>query len=130
MPPIVLDTSVSISFWRQQRAKNAKQKLTEKDARTWARKLIQLQNDAIVSPVAIEFLSGSRNRDELRLFRAFIGEFNVIDRGAIPATDWEKARQQAERVPRDGRPRQLGDCLIRAIATRLHHEVFSLDAGI
>lgn len=35
--------------------------------------------------------------------------------------DWKKARQIAERVPRNGKPRQLGDCLIRAIAARLKY---------
>ena len=38
-----------------------------------------------------------------------------------------KAKRLAERVPRDGRRRQLGDCLVQAIANRLRYEVFAID---
>ena len=105
----VLDTNILIVFWRQQRAKNSRQKPTEKDARRWANELIEIRrSNAIVSPVAIEFLSGSRNRDELKLYRAFIGEFEIVDGGVIPVPDWDEARRRAERVPADGRPTPVG----------------------
>jgi len=41
--------------------------------------------------------------------------------------DWEEAVRLAQRVSRVPVPRDLGDCLIRAIADRLRFQVFSLD---
>jgi hypothetical protein len=32
-------------------------------------------------------------------------------------------------VPRNGKPRQLGDCLIRAIAARLKYDVQTVDGS-
>jgi predicted nucleic acid-binding protein len=127
----ILDTNILILFWRQKRAKSRKSTLTENVARRWAKELIDLRrSNAIVSPVAIEFLGGSTNREELKLYRAFIGEFVIVDRGNVPADDWKEARQRAERVPANSRPRQLGDCLIVAIAKRLRLDVDSLDANV
>jgi hypothetical protein len=93
----ILDSSVLISFWRQRRAKTKNQSPTEEDARHWAAELIELRrSNLIVSPVAVEFYCGSTNREEIRLYRAFLGEFHVVDSGAIPVADWEDARKRAE----------------------------------
>jgi predicted nucleic acid-binding protein len=46
---------------------------------------------------------------------------------AILPEDWQEAIRIASRVPRSPAPRQLGDCLIRAIAHRLKYEVFTSD---
>jgi predicted nucleic acid-binding protein len=57
-------------------------------------------------------------------------EFRLADDGAVTMEDWEEARRLAVRVPRVGRPRQLGDCLIRAIANRLRLRVKTFDIGM
>ncbi|MGC8640551.1 MAG: hypothetical protein ACP5XB_11815 [Isosphaeraceae bacterium] len=93
-----------------------------------------------MSAVEIEVLAGVRDSHELELTEVFLGEFEVIDHGNIPRQDWLRAKQIAKRVikydrdvPRRHRQRkrqlnsktearQLGDCLIAAIANRLHYE--------
>ncbi len=86
-----------------------------------------MHGNAIVTPVVVEFVAGARKSRELELFRAFLACFDVIDRGQILPADWQAARRVAERIPRDGKPRQLGDCLIRAIARRLNYEIDTAD---
>lgn len=83
--------------------------------------------DAIVTPIRIEFVAGTRTAHELRLARAYLANFRAIDGGRILAEDWIEAHRIAERVPRDGKPRQLGDCLIAAIAKRLRYDVEAKD---
>jgi predicted nucleic acid-binding protein len=125
----VLDTSVLIRHWRRCRGPTLAGK-TDKDAVGWARALIAFhQTEAIVTPVLVEFLGGVASGQELRLARAFLGEFRCIDRGNIPAGDWEEATRLAQRTGKDRRPRHLGDCLIRAIANRLKHGVWTYDEG-
>ena len=48
--------------------------------------------------------------------------------GNVTTADWQEAIRIARRVPRNRKPRQLGDCLIRAIANRLRYKVETLDA--
>jgi len=124
MKRTVLDTSVLISYWM----KHALFKKSDTHVRIAARHLIKLQDtNAIVTPVYIECVSGAKTGNELRLMRVFLREFNIIDEWHVSDADWKKACNGAERVPPDGKPRQLGDCLIKAIADRLNHEVFSFD---
>jgi predicted nucleic acid-binding protein len=124
----LLDTSILLSHWNRVRGD-----LSEKsadDARDWARELIKLRRGvAIATPVVLEVLGGVRSSHELSLTLAYLGEFKVIDGGKIPKEDWDAAQRIAARVPPDGRRRDLGDCLIRAIANRLHHEVDTPDGG-
>lgn len=90
----------------------------------WARGLIALEaTNAILTPVYIEMVAGVTSSQELRLTRAFLKPFNIADEGKILAQDWDRAREIAQRVPFDKRKRQLGDCLISAIAKRLKSEV-------
>jgi len=63
----------------------------------------------------------------MKLARTFLGEFDIVDEGRILPDDWEVAKQIAQRVLRDRSPRQLGDCIIRAICKRLHLDVFTAD---
>lgn len=122
----VLDTSFLISWWH----KRHRPQMVPAEARDAARELIELYGtNAIVTPVYVEFICWAHNSHELELFRAFLGEFARIDDGQITRADWSAATSLAERIARDAKPRQLGDCLIRAIATRLHHDVMSLDAA-
>src|SRR3989442_1025024 len=115
----VLDTSILINHW-EQRFGGGRQRFSTVDSRRWARELIELrQTDIIVTPVVIEFLAGTRSGHELKMARAYLAEFRVADEGRVVQDDWDRARALAERVPSDGHRRQLGDCLIRAIADRL-----------
>lgn len=67
-------------------------------------------------------MCGQRNGHELALARTYLGCFKVLDGGQILKQDWDYALRVAERVPADGLPRQMGDCLIIAICVRLHLE--------
>ena len=124
MKRLVLDTSVLIRFWQAR----ALTHVPFKTVRVEARRLVDVyQTDAIVTPVYIEMVAGTRNGDELRRTRVFLSEFKVIDEWDVSSEDWQEAKRLAERVPRDGRRRQLGDCLVQAIANRLRYEVFAID---
>ena len=125
----VLDTGYLIRHWRN-RVRTPLDDVRAAEAEAWARELIGWHNtDAIVTPIYIEFVAGVRSAHELVLARAYLAPFRMFDDGSISVADWKLARRIAERVPRDGKPRQLGDCLIKAIATRLNHDVESLDVG-
>jgi predicted nucleic acid-binding protein len=127
MSRLLLDTSVLIRHWHRLSGGQITSK-AESDARGWANRLIDLQKTSnVATPVVIEFLAGARTAHELSLFRAYLEQFDIIDRGEILRDDWDLARRIAERVPRDGKPRQLGDCLIRAIAKRFRCDVITSD---
>src|SRR5947207_9891906 len=111
----VIDTSVLCSFWYRRLNGRRLQDVSPQEARRWAQELIEVHGDAIVTPVSVEFVAGARKGRELALSRAFLSCFRVIDEGQIPAADWQAAHRLAERIPRDGKARHLGDCLIRAI---------------
>jgi predicted nucleic acid-binding protein len=126
----ILDTSVLIRHWHS-RAKAPLERLTEADAEAGARELAQLRGtNCIVTPVYIEFVAGTASAHELQLARAYLSEFDIVDQGRILDEDWVEARHLAERVPRNRRPRQLGDCLIKAIAQRLNYDVDTFDEGM
>lgn len=116
-----------MSYWKT-KAGGALPNCTVGDAKSWAEELIDLHDtDAIVTPVAIEFVAGSRTSLELKLMRAYLSKFRLIDKGKISLEEWQDARRLAERVPVDGKPRHLGDCLIRAIAKHRKYEVSTID---
>ena len=122
----VLDTSYLIQWWRKKNS--ATRKVTERMIVKWANELQAMhETNAIVTPVVIEFIAGAQSRQESQHFEIYLDQFDIVDRGQITADDWKKARQFAKRIPRNGKPRQLGDCLISAIAQRLHHDVLTLD---
>lgn len=124
MKRTVLDSSILISYWM----KYVLFKKSDSEVRAAARNLINLlDTNAIVTPVYVECVCGSKTGNELRLMRAFLNEFNVIDKGHVSDADWKKARSGAERIPSDGKPRQLGDCLIKAIADRFNYDVLPID---
>jgi predicted nucleic acid-binding protein len=128
MKRTVLDTSVLIRFWRS-RAHGSLVRRTPDDAGRWAERFIDLYDtNAIVTPVYLELVAGVSDRHELRLTLAFLSRFDRIDEGNITRSDWEEALRIARRVPRNRKPRHLGDCLIRAIANRLRYTIVTLDA--
>jgi predicted nucleic acid-binding protein len=127
----VLDTSILISHWRRCRSARPLTELDEAEVERWARQLIEIErSDAIVTPVLIEFLCGVGDKREMILARAFLRPFKAIDDRRTLKRDWQEALRLAERVPANRRPRDLGDCLIKAIAQRLNYEVQSLDTGM
>ena len=123
----LLDTSVLIHNWRRLSGGRVRGR-TEQEARDWANAVIGFYNTSTVAtPVIIEFVAGARTGGELSLFRAYLDQFDVIDKGVVLRQDWDLARRIAERIPRDGKPRQLGDCLIRAVAQRFSCDVVTLE---
>jgi hypothetical protein len=127
MKRTVLDTSVLLRAWNDLR-KGPLSGVSVRDVRKWARHVIEeYDTDAIVTPVYIEVIAGGMSKHAVALTRAFLEEFRCVDEGKVLPQDWEEAVRLAQRVPRVPAPRDLGDCLIRAIADRLRFQVFSLD---
>lgn len=126
----ILDTNKLINHWTAEwnKAKNHRTQLTKEDTRQWARNLIAtVQNDIILTPIYLEFIAGTRSSNELELARAFLQEFNCIDNCEITFQDWREAERYASHVPNDGHPRDLMDCLIKAIAKRLRMDIDTAD---
>jgi predicted nucleic acid-binding protein len=121
----ILDTNVLINFWIQFRLWQR----SEAEVRAFAQRLIQIYNtDLIASPVRIEFLCGITGSNSPQLWLTFIQAFKSIDEGNVPRADWHEAERIAKRVARHGRPRKLGDCLLKAIALRLNCDIVTADA--
>src|SRR6266481_5202187 len=111
------DTNVLINFWLQFRLWQR----NEAEVRAFAHRLIRSYNtEFIASPVRIEFLCGVEGHSNLKLWLALLEPFNAIDEGQIPRADWQEAERIAKRVTAHGRRRKLGDCLLKAISTRLN----------
>ena len=125
----ILDTSILIRKWRVSRSASSRPPMVG-DVERWADEIVEFERTHwIVTPVEIEFLAGVMSREELVLARAFLDRFELLDGGEVFSEDWDGARQLACRVPRQPRPRQLGDCLIRAIADRFGADVTTSDLG-
>jgi predicted nucleic acid-binding protein len=125
----ILDTSLLIAHWHRCRSRAGKD-VKPQQAVAWAEELIELwESNAIVTPIHVEMVAGVKSQAELHLTQAYLSRFECVDEGRILPQDWKLAIDLAQRVPRDRKPRQLGDCLIRAIARRLHYEVKTLDQG-
>ena len=123
----IFDTNVLIAHW-QRCKKRLSGDPTSAEAEDWARVLIKTHGTrAIVTPVYVEFIVGTLSSEQLKQSRAFLGQFDCVDSMAILPTDWKEAIRIASRVPRMPAPRQLGDCLISAIARRLKYEVLTSD---
>jgi predicted nucleic acid-binding protein len=113
----ILDTNVLINHWHRFPGREER---TPASLRAHAEELIEVQGTkAILSPVLIEFLAGALSKNELNLYQAYLGPFEVLDRGEIPRQDWKEAERLAQWIKLDGRKRRLGDCLIQAIASRI-----------
>ena len=122
----ILDTNWLCKLW-QDRAQRPLSHWSREDSRRWAKELIEIRGtNAIVTPVALEFLTGVRP-GEADLAQTYLDEFDILDGGKIPREDWERAKKYAQRIPRDGKPRDLGDCLIKAIADRFGRDVDTRD---
>jgi predicted nucleic acid-binding protein len=121
----IFDTSYLINHWK------TFPKMTQRtleNMRSWSEKLIeQYGSRRIVTPVYVEMVAGVTSSDELKLTQAYLAPFEIIDEGRIPKGDWDNAKNMAQRVAKNGGKRQLGDCLVRAIAKRLNCEVLTPD---
>ena len=125
----VFDTSKLVAYWRKRYAEESRP-LTVEIVVAWADSIISMYDtDCIVTPVEIEFICGAATSSELNLYNSFLSRFRMIDEGSILPLDWSRALELARRIPQDGRRRQMGDCLIRAIADRLKHDVLTSDTG-
>jgi predicted nucleic acid-binding protein len=124
-----LDSCVLINHW-QRCSGGSVAGWSPAEAATWAMKLIDMRGTrAIVTPVYLEMVAGTRNKHELMLTRQFLKQFKLVDDGNVVPEDWTEARRLAERIPRNGRRREVCDCLIRAICNRLGYDVDTLDEG-
>lgn len=125
-----LDTNRLFDHFRRKRAGRRHEDLSAELVTEWARELIGVRGvNAILTPVVIEFLAGAASHIEVNLAKAYLGQFEIADAGDIRREDWTRAQGFAERVPSDGRPRQLGDCLLAAIAERLRLTPDTADLG-
>jgi hypothetical protein len=126
---LILDTSELLRWWNERRS-NFGGMLTPSVAESWARELIEKHDtNAIVTPVYLEVMAGTRSKKDHEMMRAYLRPFACVDEQKLLPRDWQEALRLAQRVPHDQRPRDLGDCLIRAIANRLSCNVLTLDQG-
>ncbi len=128
MPRRALDTNVLIRHWGDDLGYSRLEQVTPARAVASARRLVTIQRaDAIVTPVYIEFICGHATAHSVRLAKAYLGVFEVIDAGRILPGDWDLAKRIAARVGPDGLRRQMGDCLIAALSERLNLEVVTFE---
>lgn len=125
----VFETNVLVSHWRIKRRDRHISEIEITEPRNWASELIrQMNSNAIVTPVRLEFLSGTRDLHEWNLAEAYLENFQIVDNGLITETDWESTARRISRIPRVGRPRHLVDCLILSICDRLRYEVLTSES--
>lgn len=125
-----LDTNRLIEHYQRMRAGRPHRQVTDTMVAQWAKDLIRLRRvNLILTPVVIEFLAGAGSSREVQLGKAFLAEFEIADGGDIRGDDWVRAQQFAERVPGDGKPRDLGDCILAALAERLGLDADTGDHG-
>jgi predicted nucleic acid-binding protein len=124
---LILDTSELIQNWRHWRGRE-RGALSRHSVKNWARELASLHDtNEIVTPVYIEFIGGARSKAELDLFHAYLTEFRIIDDGRVLPVDWSHTERLARRISAGGKSRDLGDCLIAALAVRYRGVVQTQD---
>ena len=134
MRELILDTNVLIGHWHRRKSRGGPfTNKTAANAEQWAAERIEIEaTNAIVIPVYLEVVGGTINGHEMNLTRTYLSRFMIIDGGRVTEEDWAEARRLAERISRgpDSRPRGAVDCLIKAIARRLRHDVRTFDLGM
>jgi predicted nucleic acid-binding protein len=126
----VIDTNVLIWLWhgRPPATRPVRSEETADAAATaWLR---AHPGDAILTPVRLEFLAGTRDKEEQRLADRFLSHFKVLDGGRVLPDDWKRAEHFVRRVRGTGTARQLVDCLLLAICDRLHAELHTRERGL
>jgi hypothetical protein len=125
----VFDTNVLVGQWRIKRQDRHISQIEITEVSDWATDLIRCMNsDAIVTPVRLEFLAGTRDQHESNLAEAYLEKFQTVDGGMITPLDWSNTARRITRIPRDGRPRHLIDCLILSICDRLRYDVLTSES--
>lgn len=128
MPKRLFDTNILIADFHQIRPFAGK---TPGDAEERAKRLIKdREADAILSPVVVEFLCGVLDQHERLLREGYLRPFRVVDELRTLPQDWKEAQRIAKHPGFKPRPRDLGDCLIIAVAGRIHYEVLTYDRGL
>ena len=125
MPKRILDTNRLINQFRLLQPYSSRKAA---DAIRCAKELIELfGTNAIVSPIEIEVLAGVNNAQEMELTLVFLEQFQIVDDRRILPEDWMEARRIAKHIGPASKPRDLGDCLIDAIARRLKYDFSTTD---
>lgn len=126
----VVDTNILIEIWHG-RWPGGKPVRSEESAVEEAKKwLKKYPGDGILTPIRLEFIGGTRNKDELKLADLFLGEFELLDGSEILPDDWAEAARFARRIRGRGRARDAIDCLIRAICKRINADLYTHDTGM
>lgn len=125
-----LDTNIVIEIWHGRWPGGKKVRSDETAASEPKRWLQRHPNDGILTPVRLEFLGGTRDKDELRLADIFLNAFDNLDGGLVLPEDRALAERIARRVIREGRHRDAVDCVIQAICKRLNLDFHSNDTGM
>ena len=97
--PRVIDTNVLVRLWRglaPSRGRVVSRDSADEAVQTW---LGLYKLDVIVTPVRLEFLGGTRDRDELKLADYFLSLFPLLDRGRVLPEDWIVAERYARHPP-------------------------------
>jgi predicted nucleic acid-binding protein len=122
------DTNILINHFNRHRPLDGK---SEKDAESWVQILTQDHDTKLIlSPVEVEFLCGVVDEHEMRLREAFLRRFEVADDHRTLPEDWKEARRFAKHPGYQPRSRDLGDCLLLAIADRLNLRIITDDKGL
>lgn len=129
----VMDTNKLLAFWRGNlpRPGGFGGVHSTREAVEAAGRVFEVYPNAVlVTPARLEFLGGTRDRDELAWADAFLGEFELLDAGDVIPQDWAEAERLARRVRHGGRSRGALDCVIVAACNRLHADLHSDDTGL
>jgi predicted nucleic acid-binding protein len=126
----VLDTNILIEIWHG-RWPGGKPVRSEEAAAEEAKKwLKKYPGDGILTPIQLEFIGGTRNKDELRLTDLVLAQFELLDGGEVLPEDWAEAARIARRIKGKGRARDAIDCLIRAVCKRINADLLTRDTGM
>lgn len=130
MPRRVIDTNVLIELWHGRKPARRPVRSEESADEAAAAWLRLNPKDSILTPVRLEFLAGTRDKEEQRLADRFLAAFEVLDGGRVLPEDWERAERYARRIRGTGKARQAIDCLLLAICDRLHADLHTIDSGV
>lgn len=126
----VLDTCILLDIWHGRSPSKIRVR-SDAEARSAPKEwLKKYPNDAILTPIRLEFLGGTRDKDDLRLADVFLDEFAVIDHKKVLHQDWDEAERIARRIRDLGRSRGAIDSLVRAICKRINADLYTVDTGM
>lgn len=132
MRPRVIDSNILLALWHGRFPSPTKVKVrTKPTAQLVAGAWLKLNpGDGGLTPIRLELVGGSLDRDAVRLTDYFLDLFPLFDDGDVRREDWDAAARLARRVPFEPRPRGAMDCLIRAICQRLRLDLETQDTGV